>query len=91
MIDKLITQGGRDDTPLDKRGSDLHAPEGHVQLGKAVRAYTSFGWREYGETVCAELLVAVCSTETGPCRTVHVEGEVEVFIGRESRGSGSIF
>jgi len=49
------------------------------------------GWREYGETVCAErLVVVVRSTETWPRRTVPVDGEVEVSTGREKRGSLSI-
>ena len=45
------------------------------------------GWREYGEMVCAELLVAVRSTETGPRRTGPVDGEVEGLTGTEKRGS----
>ena len=48
------------------------------------------GWREYGEVVWAELLVAVRSTETGPRRRGPVEGEVEVLIGTEKRWSGTI-
>lgn len=49
------------------------------------------GWREYGETVCAErVVVGVRSTEAGPRRTVPVDGEVEVSTGREKRASWSI-
>lgn len=48
------------------------------------------GWREYGEAVCAEPLVAVRSTETGPRRRVPVDGEVEGLTGREKRVSGSM-
>ena len=48
------------------------------------------GWREYGEVVCGELLVAVRSTETGPRRRVPVDEEVEGLIGREKRVSGSM-
>jgi len=59
--------------------------------GWSGRVTDAGGWREYGETVCAErLVVGVRSTETGPRRTDPVDGEVDASTGMVKRASLSM-
>lgn len=53
--------------------------------GWSEEMFDAGGWREYGEVeaVCAELLVAVRSTETGPRRVAAVDEEGGGLIGTE--------